>query len=402
MLLVGACAAPSARVKTSPQPEPIVATPAPEQKSEEEKEQEEIKIQTVQSSKTSPTVRVLIGESLKEGYIKHSGRINVYTLDGDKKYKISQEGTVAVKALTDGQILVGTLKSSQPIVIAPVNSQLEWNKDTYTGLFYVFPVAKNRFNLVEFVSLEDYLNGVLPYEMSPSWPVEALKAQAVAARTYNLKSLENIRTKTFDLYSDVRSQMYRGTGKRHDNVTRAVNETRSEVLTYEGKLFFTYYHANCGGGTDAVKSWNFKAPAQKPLSGASCKYDTTSKNYTWKMTLPRSKVEIFAHNAGLNGTLRSMKTANKTTTGRATHLTISTSAGNKTVSCPQFRSVTGIKSCKITKITTTANGVVFEGKGYGHGVGMCQDGAKGMAQQGKTYKEILKHYYPDSKVTTLK
>ena len=396
-LLIGACASPSPRVQTPVQPvesAPAAPTPAPVA--------DPIEIEQPKATKVSPIVRVLIGESLKEGFIKHSGRINVYTLNGDKKYKISQEGTVSVKALTDGQIMVGTLKSAQPIVIAPVNCQLTWNNDTYTGLFYVFPVPKNKFNLVEFVSLEDYLHGVLPYEMSPSWPVDALKAQAVAARTYTLKSLENVRTKTFDLYSDVRSQMYRGTGKRHTNVTRAVDETRGEVLTHNGKIFFTYYHANCGGGTDDVKSWNFKAPSQKPLSGASCKYDTTSKNYTWKMTLSRAKVENFAHNAGLGGTLRSMKVSNKTSTGRATHLTISTSKGNKTVSCPQFRSTTGIKSCKITKITTTDKGVLFEGKGYGHGVGMCQDGAKGMAQQGKTYKEILKHYYPDSKITQLK
>lgn len=394
-LLSGACAVPSARLDnsiTSPTPaeeetavldDPSVLETTPDTPPEQPPQKEKI-------------VRVLLAENLPETFIKHSGRINIYTLDGKKKYKISQAGTVAVKGLSDGQIQVGTLKDNQPILIEPVQSSLTWNNNSYTGTFYVLPSSGGQLMLVEYVSLEEYLHGVLPYEMSPSWPVEALKAQAVAARTYTLKSLENVKNKSFDLYSDVRSQVYRGNGKKYDAVTRAVDETKGQVLTYQGKLFFTYYHANCGGATDDVSSWHFSTKSIKPLSGASCKFDSHSKSHNWNMTVPLSKVEKYAQSVGLKGTLKSIRIVRKTNTGRATNLTLTTSKGSKTVPCGAFRLATGIRSCKITRIITSTKGVQFTGKGYGHGIGMCQDGANGMAKRNHNYKQILKHYYPGS------
>ena len=347
-------------------------------------------------------VRILLTDNQTESYVKHSGRVNVYTLNEDKKYKISQSGTLAIKGLSGNKIQVGTLKSDQVIIIQPVKSTLEWNNNTYAGSFYILPTGTNQFSIVEYVALEEYLHGVLPYEMSPSWPVEALKAQAVAARTYTLKSLESVKNKSFDLYSDVRSQVYRGTGKRYDNVTRAVDETKGQVLMYQDKLFYTYYHANCGGSTDDVSSWHFSTKSIKPLSGATCSFDSHSKSYSWNMTVPLSKVEKYAQSVGLKGTLKNIKITRKTSTGRATNLLITTSKGNKTVPCGQFRLATGIRSCKITRLTVTTKGVQFSGKGYGHGIGMCQDGAYGMAKKSHNYKQILKHYYPGSSLEKMK
>ena len=347
------------------------------------------------------TVRILLAENQKSARIKHSGKIYIYTLDLAKKYKISSSGTLAVKTLGCGKVQVGTLLSAKSIVIEPAgNTLLSWNNNSYSGKIFIIPSGKT-FHLVEYVPLETYLYGVLPYEMSYTWPLEALKAQAVAARTYTLKTLENVKNQHFDLYSDVRSQMYKGGGKQYDSVKKAVDQTRGEVLTYQDKLFFTYYHANCGGGTDDVRSWNPGTASIKPLSGASCKTDSHSKSYKWEMNLPRAKVENYAKTIGLSGTLKSIKIARKTDTGRATNLTVRTSKGSKTVPCGKFRLATGIRSCKITKLSVRKKDVHFEGKGYGHGVGMCQDGAHGMAKDGKNYKKILKNYYPGSEIQTI-
>ena len=347
------------------------------------------------------TVRILLAENQKSARIKHSGKIYIYTLDLAKKYKISSSGTLAVKTLGGGKVQVGTLQSAKTIVIEPAgNTLLSWNNNSYSGKIFIIPAGKT-FHLVEYVPLEMYLYGVLPYEMSYTWPLEALKAQAVAARTYTLKTLENVKNQHFDLYSDVRSQMYKGGGKQYDSVKKAVDQTRGEVLTYQDKLFFTYYHANCGGGTDDVRSWNPGTASIKPLSGASCKTDSHSKSYKWEMNLPRSKVENYAKTIGLSGTLKSIKIARKTDTGRATNLTVRTSKGSKTVPCGKFRLATGIRSCKITKLSVRKKDVHFEGKGYGHGVGMCQDGAHGMAKDGKNYEKILKNYYPGSEIQTI-
>ena len=315
---------------------------------------------------------------------------------------MSAPGTLAVKALGGGKIQLGTLQAAQTIILEPAQGTLlTWNKNIYSGKIFIIP-AGNSFHLVEHAPLETYLYGVLPYEMSYTWPLEALKAQAVAARTYTLKSLESVKNQNFDLYSDVRSQMYKGGGKQYDSVKKAVDETRGQVLTFDDKLFYTYYHANCGGGTDDVRSWNPGAASIKPLSGASCKYDSHSKSHSWQMNISHAKVLAYAKTVGLTGTLKSIKIARKTDTGRATNLTLRTSKGSKTVACGKFRLATGIRSCKIDKISVRKNDVQFSGKGYGHGVGMCQDGANGMAKSGKDYRKILKNYYPGAKIAEIK
>ena len=393
-LVLCACAAPSKRAA-------LTAQAAKGQANQELLNRVEAPQSQDPQAKSRPkdvTVRVLLAENQKSARIKHSGKVYIYTMNLDKKYKISSSGTLAVKALGGGKVQVGTLQSAKTVVLEPaVNTLLTWNNNSYSGKIFIIP-AGNTFHLVEYVPLETYLYGVLPYEMNYTWPLEALKAQAVAARTYTLKTLENVKNQHFDLYSDVRSQMYKGGGKQYDSVKKAVDQTRGEVLTYQDKLFFTYYHANCGGGTDDVRSWNPGLTSIKPLSGASCKTDDHSKSYKWEMNLPRSKVETYAKNVGLSGTLKSIKIARKTGTGRATNLTIRTSKGSKTVPCGTFRLATGIRSCKITKLSVRKKDVHFKGKGYGHGIGMCQDGAHGMAKDGKNYKKILKNYYPGSEI----
>lgn len=390
--LLSACAAPSKRAAQGTIDLSALSVRAPEPPAQDPQNQKQF---------TETTVRVLLAEKAKSAYIKHSGKVYIYTQNLDKKYKISTAGTLAVKTLGNGKIQIGTLQATQPIILEPASGTLlGWNNNSYSGKIYIIP-AQNTFHLVEHAPLETYLYGVLPYEMSYSWPLEALKAQAVAARTYTLKTLEGVKNQNFDVYSDVRSQMYKGGGKQYDSVKKAVDQTRGQVLTYEDKLFFTYYHANCGGATDDVRSWNFGAKSIKPLSGASCKYDSHSKSYKWTMNIARGKVENYAKSVGLTGALKSIKIVRKTDTGRATNLTIKTTKGTKTVPCGRFRLATGIRSCKITKLDVRKKDVHFEGKGYGHGIGMCQDGANGMAKNGKNYRKILKNYYPGAEITTL-
>ena len=176
---------------------------------------------------------------------------------------------------------------------------------------------------------------------------------------------------------------------------------KQKEFTKLGKLFFTYYHANCGGGTDDVRSWNPGATSIKPLSGAACKTDKHSKTYSWQMNVSRTRVENYAKSIGLTGPLKSIKITRRTDTGRATNLQLRTAKGSKTVPCGRFRLATGIRSCKITKLSLQKNAVHFEGRGFGHGIGMCQDGAHGMAKDGKNYQKILKNYYPGAKIVKL-
>ncbi len=391
---LAACATPSARQT----PVTTEATAPAEEPENTPKEEDALPV------KESPikTVRVQLADNQKEAFIKHSGRVFVYTQDLEKKYKISSAGTVSARALSGGKIQVGSLQSAQPIILEPdTDTLLTWNNNLYAGKIMVVP-AQHTFLLVEHVDLENYLYGVLPYEMSYSWPLEALKAQAVAARTYTLKTLENSKNKYFDLYSDVRSQMYKGGGKQYDSVRTAVDATKHQVLTYNDKLFYTYYHGNCGAGTDSVNTWNPGSKVIKPLAGTTCPYDSHSKNFSWKTELSPTKIMNYMKDFGLTGTLQSVKVAGRTPSGRVTHLTVRSSKGEKRVVCNKFRLSLGLKSCKISRITVSNNKALFEGRGYGHGIGMCQDGAYGMAKAGKNYEQILKKYYPGAQLTTLK
>lgn len=343
-------------------------------------------------------VRVLIGENLTSAEIGLSGDVRVYPEGLKNKYQVPYTKTLKIAQDGAKKVSVNGIKVAGPVVIVPQKgSKLVWNKNEYVSPIYVVAAEKN-FSLVEHTPLESYLYGVLPYEMNYTWPIEALKAQAVAARTYTLNSIQSTSGRSFDLYDDVRSQVYRGSGKVYDSIKTAVDLTRGQVLRYNDEIFFTYYHANCGGGTDNVNIWNAMTPSIKPLQGASCKYDNHSSSYNWKMDIPNEKITRYANSIGLKGKIKNVVIAKKTSTGRASYLTLKTTEGSKQISCARFRLGTGIRSCKLTKLSVGSSQTSFEGHGYGHGIGMCQDGAKGMANEKFTYDQILKHYYPGSKL----
>ena len=349
------------------------------------------------SAAQAQSIKILIGETQNNVPVKASGPFTVKDLNGGKKYKLTKGGTFKVSR-QGKEISAGTVKSSEGIEITLKSDDdfFTFKGNTYNGKLLLLAGSKG-VNIIEETDLESYLCGVLPYEMSYSWPVEALKAQAVAARTYTLKTLEDKKVKDFDLYSDVRSQMYKGSVKTYDSVKEAVEGTKGEVLKYKDELFYTYYHANCGGHTDAMPG--AKDPI-KPLQGAKCVYCKESKSAHWSTTLSKETINSFLKANGIKGNLKKIKIGAKFKSGRAKTLHIITDKQKVYVGCNDFRISVGstrFKSCFITDI----DGLSFEGKGYGHGAGMCQDGAKGMALDDKNYKEILETFYPSSDLVSI-
>ena len=345
--------------------------------------------QKVSAGNNTRDIKVLISESSSPISVKTNGAIIIKDLDTFKQYSVTKAGTFKVSA-TKKQVQAGSVKSKKGLEITLKNKKDTFtiNGNTYNGTLLIKPAEKTQ--IIEVLPLEEYLYGVLPYEMSYSWPIEALKAQAVAARTYTLKSIEGSKETNFDLYSDVRSQMYKGSAKVYDSVKKAVDETKGQVLKYNNKLFYTYYHANCGGHTD-TPPW--LASAVKPLHGSKCGYCNHGAGAKWQYTVPKDTVNNFLKKNKIPGTIKSVKIASKLSSGRTKDLKIKTTKTTKTIPCNTFRVGVGstkFKSCFITDIS----GLTFSGKGYGHGGGLCQEGAKGMAEAGKKYTEILKRYYP--------
>ena len=340
-------------------------------------------------------VKVLISEDKNNVTLTASAAFKVKNLETNKLYKVKKGGTFTINN-SKGNITCGNLQSKKGFILTLAESGANFtlNKNKYNGALQILP-TRNGVNIIEILDFENYLLGVLPYEMSYTWPLEALKAQAVAARTYTLKSIEDKKLGgNFDLYSDIRSQMYKGSFTVYDRVKQAVQATKGQVLTYKGNKFYTYYHANCGGHTDPVP---WLKETIKPLSGNTCGYCKHAKTYTWKATLNKDTVQKFLEKNNIKGTFKKIKIAKKFPSGRAKTLTVITNKTKKEISCNDFRIGVGstvMKSCFLTAI----NGLKLEGRGFGHGAGMCQEGAKGMALDGKNYTDILKQYYPGAEI----
>jgi stage II sporulation protein D len=342
-------------------------------------------------------VKVLLSAPKTAAEIKVSGPFTIKDLYDGKKYSLKKGGSFKISK--QGKTLqIGTLRTAK-------GAEISLNKNTdyftvagsrYRGPVIITPYASG-FYIVERTGLENYLYGVLPYEMSPNWPIEALKAQAVAARTFTLKSIEGKKNNAFQLYSDTRSQVYKGSVEIHDSVRKAVDGTKGMVLKYKGNLFYTYYHANCGGHTSP--SLDPKEDI-KPLSGVKCGYCKDSAQSKWKYKLDETTMNSYLVKNKIPGKIKGVKVGKKQPGGRAVTLILETTKTKHEVNCNTMRLAIGadrLKSCLITK----TKGLNLEGRGYGHGRGLCQEGAKGMAKAGKNYKQIVAHFYPGSKLAKI-
>jgi stage II sporulation protein D len=253
---------------------------------------------------------------------------------------------------------------------------------------------------VKRLDVEKYLLGVLPQEMAPEWPIEALKAQAVVARTYAYSQLGRFGGQGFDLTSDTRSQVYKKPAAPAPLVRRAVTETAGEVLGWRGKLLGIYYHACCGGHTTSPNSaWGYTKPAPPPLRGVADRYCRHSPYAHWSSYVSaKDLLASLGHKRLLGATLRSFSIAAKDRAGYA--LWFKARIGGRTLRFAAYRVRqalgNALPSLRIMKIRRSKAGYEFFGEGLGHGVGLCQWGARGMADRGYRYEAILKHYFPGS------
>jgi stage II sporulation protein D len=240
-------------------------------------------------------------------------------------------------------------------------------------------LGRDGVQLVNVLALEEYLNGVLGSEMPKSFPVEALKAQAIAARTYALhKKLEQY-GQPFHLGSGVISQVYGGLASEDARTREAVDATKGLVLTYELQPIEAYFHASCGGKTEnGVEALGRDLPYLKPVS-CPC---ASLPNAEWSLPLD-NKVQVL----------------NRSATGRATKVSLD----GKVLDGVTFREKLGYAKLKSLwfDVENHGSGVVLNGHGFGHGAGLCQWGAKVLAERGQGFREILMHYYPGTELQTL-
>jgi stage II sporulation protein D len=240
--------------------------------------------------------------------------------------------------------------------------------------------------------------------MRAEWPIEALKAQAVAARgfaLYELRSGFSRRIRGFDLYDDDRSQVYRGTRNESHSAVLAVRATYGQVCQYRGKVLKSFYQNTCGGHTEPAIVV-FQEQDIPPLAGRDCAHCRHSKHFWWQAEVPKTAMAEKCFGPKPAGPVTSVRILEKTPGGLVLKVAVKITgrgAAEKVMTGKEFRSAVGsakFKSLAFDVASETGDRIVFEGRGWGHLVGLCQEGARGFAEKtpGATFRQILDYYYP--------
>ncbi len=249
------------------------------------------------------------------------------------------------------------------------------------------------------ISLEDYVIGVVGAEMPASFHIEALKSQAIIARTYALKSLEKNQTLTDDSSTqnyksieDLKAMWGTSFSTYYNKIKKAVNETKSLYLTYQNTTIEAVYHSTSNGSTeDAKYVWGNAFPYLVP---ASSPYDNSNKSF---LHVTKIDYETISNKLGIAISMNTdIQILSKTAGNRVDHIKVE----NNTFTGVYIRNTLGLRSADFD-IEKDEEGIIFTTRGYGHGVGLSQYGANGLAKNGANYETILKHYYKDVDISKL-
>lgn len=214
-------------------------------------------------------------------------------------------------------------------------------KGSYHGAIEVRPATGSGLNVINAVDVESYVRGVVPREVPASWPIEALKAQAVAARSYGLST--GVNGNGFSQYDDTRSQVYGGAGAETTRTNQAVSATNLQTVNYAGKVATTYFFSTSGGHTESIE---FSFVGSKPvpyLKGVPDPYDKISPYYRWRLTLSQARMQRALGRYLNGGRLRGIKVNRRGTSPRIVYATLIGTAGKTRVTGPTLRTALGLR-----------------------------------------------------------
>ena len=349
---------------------------------------------------------------VKIGILTNVEKLNIasdkqYVIFNNDKKIILSAGNVDVK-LIGNKIIVGDKKKeiTLPVYIKS-QSLVAVNKIFYRGDILLQLSQKRKINVINELDIENYLKGVLPKEAAATWPIEALKAQAVISRSYTIKNLNKHSAQHFNLCSAVCCQVYGGASCESKQTNIAVTQTKGQVLTYKNEIAQTLFHSSCGGKTEDPKYvWGWKTQTPQYLKGVKDPHCKNSPQQNWKCTLDEKTIRTKLTNAGYKiGEITKISYSGTTPGNARKEIIIKHKNGTLKLNSYTFRISVDpwlIKSTMINSITKQKNKFTFTGNGWGHKVGLCQWGAKGLADKGYKYDKILAFYYPSTKIETVK
>ncbi|MBF0622283.1 MAG: SpoIID/LytB domain-containing protein [Magnetococcales bacterium] len=360
-----------------------------------------------------PTVRVLLSKSATS--VKLSGSNLVLVIDGQHK-SLRSGSTITVSGRVLSTSSMGKLKAESIEVISrsqPISVEYDKKKRRFHGRIYL-KVNDGKIRLMNYVKMEAYLRSVVPAESYPSWEMDALKAQTLAARTYAYNEVRNHAKKYFDVYDDIRSQVYAGVDKEHKRTDQAIRETKGQVIAAirKGKLqpILAMFAANSGGYTaDPKKEYSSRWDSSHHYLHAHEDGWSTKAGKgglaIWSYTHSAEEIAKNLRKRRINvNKLEDMQPEYVGPSGRVVKVRLTHDGGQKTV-IPFRPKVTlglagriGTLPDTITTIERKGDQFTFNGKGFGHGIGYMQSGGQYMAKAGNDYRKILSFYYPGTRV----
>jgi len=262
----------------------------------------------------------------------------------------------------------------------------------FRGTFTTAPDGQ----VVNVVPVEAYLYGVVPMESPPSWPAATLQAQAIVARTFALARRNPKRA--YDVVASERDQAYGGLHAEFATSTAAVDATAGQIVTFETHPASVSYMSCCGGHTESpAEAW--QGGADLPyLRGVADPYCSASPDYQWTKSVPFATLQNVVSSLGSLGTLRSASIAASDPSGRARSLRFVGEQGEAEVPAAEFRRAASVPSLLIRNLRADGDTLTVEGAGRGHGVGLCQWGARGLGMQGADARTIVAFYFPGTSV----
>lgn len=350
------------------------------------------------SASWQPEIMIGLSQGVFEVHLTATkGRLSVYQdLEQQPIFKVSEGGELNVRMLRD-QILINgqELKGDRFIVQPEDMGFIKVDGTPYRG--YITLLKKTGMTVVNNVFVEDYLYGVVPKEMPPSWSAEALRAQSVSARTFALKNRNRYSTEGFDLCSTAHCQVYEGMSAENHSTTEAVDRTHGEVLFYKGEIIDALFHTDSGGMTESAEYvWGSAVPYLRAVA------EPQMQTQPWNRAVSvDSFVQIMEKSGKPLGTLKEIHlspltvgkgSSDRSPSGRVRSAEFVGSKGRVVLSGNDLRSMFSLPST-LFNVHCSGEEVLFSGYGSGHGLGLSQWGAKALADKGNTYKDILLHYY---------
>lgn len=337
------------------------------------------------------TMRVILTETKGVARITSTRPFSV--MSGSRRISVEPAYQVAEISARRGIVINRNDSLQKVLTLSPERgAKLFVNGTPYLGAI-IIRVKNSGIAVINEVELEQYLQGVIPSEMPTDWPMEALKTQAVISRTYALYQKRKNKGNDYDLPASVLGQVYKGDSVYNSRAVEAIADTKRLVAMYDGEVAVTFFHSTSAGPTeDAQERWGIDMPY---LKGVSCPLDFSSSYFSWQREIPLADLENALNQMGVE-TIATLAPFSYSKSGRTLMVRILHAGGETLVKAEDLRRLLGYKTLPSTHFRIDSFGKILKisGMGWGHGVGLCQWGAKVMAERGMNFDEIVRYYYP--------